>query len=93
MTAKPFVNLLTTFAEATTVEGTEEATARARCALIPQTTDTHPAPHSWFCDARLLRLHEPHNEGNLKAFQQNWTKGQVGSLVFLFQLITYFNSV
>ncbi|XP_071828267.1 uncharacterized protein [Apostichopus japonicus] len=32
-------------------------------------------PHSWLCDGKLLRLHEPSNKGNFKIFQEQWGKG------------------
>lgn len=34
-------------------------------------------PHSWLCDGKLLRLHEPGNKGNFKIFQEQWGKGVV----------------
>ncbi|XP_074643644.1 uncharacterized protein LOC141900577 isoform X2 [Tubulanus polymorphus] len=33
-------------------------------------------PHSWLCDGRLLRLHDPQHKGNVKLFQQQWKQGQ-----------------
>lgn len=33
-------------------------------------------PHSWLCDGRLLRLTEPNHAGNLKLFQDQWSRGQ-----------------
>ena len=83
--AEPVVdttNPVSSVGEATKTESTEDAESRARAALLPQITDTHPAPHSWFCNGRLLRLHEAHHPGNLKSFQHNWTKGEA-SLISL----------
>lgn len=40
-------------------------------------TDDIPAPHSWICRRPMLRLHCTHHEGNLKAFQSRWEKGEV----------------
>ena len=40
-------------------------------------TDEIPAPHSWICCRPMLRLHYTHHEGNLKAFQSRWEKGEV----------------
>ena len=34
-------------------------------------------PHSWLCDGRLLRLHDPRAPGNIKAFESRWKKGEV----------------
>lgn len=34
-------------------------------------------PHSWLCDGRLLRLHDPRAPGNMKAFESRWKKGEV----------------
>lgn len=33
-------------------------------------------PHSWLCDGRLLRLHDPRAPGNMKAFESRWKKGE-----------------
>ena len=32
--------------------------------------------HSWLCDGRLLRLHDPSNPHNVKIFQDQWKRGQ-----------------
>lgn len=32
-------------------------------------------PHSWLCDGRLVRLHDPDHKGNFKLFQKQWIKG------------------
>lgn len=34
-------------------------------------------PHSWLCDGRLLRLHEPRALGNINVFEKRWKKGEV----------------
>lgn len=33
-------------------------------------------PHSWLCDGKLLRLHDPTHPGNYKIFQDQWKRGQ-----------------
>uniref|UniRef100_A0A7R9ILJ1 [histone H3]-dimethyl-L-lysine(9) demethylase n=2 Tax=Timema TaxID=61471 RepID=A0A7R9ILJ1_9NEOP len=33
-------------------------------------------PHSWLCDGKLLRLHDPDHEGNYHVFQDQWMRGQ-----------------
>lgn len=33
-------------------------------------------PHSWLCDGKLLRLHDPMNPNNYKMFQEQWTRCQ-----------------
>lgn len=45
--------------------------------VAPRITDEIPAPHSWICRRPMLRLHDPHHEGNLLAFQSRWEKGEV----------------
>ncbi|KAF2364150.1 JmjC domain [Trinorchestia longiramus] len=32
--------------------------------------------HSWLCDGKLLRLHEPMNSNNIHVFQDQWKRGQ-----------------
>ena len=48
--------------------------------LIHNLTETsvhYPdVPHSWLCDGRLLRLHDPKHRGNLKIFMEQWRRGQ-----------------
>ena len=45
---------------------------------LTETSVLYPdVPHSWLCDGRLLRLHEPRHQGNLKIFQEQWKRGQV----------------
>ncbi len=37
---------------------------------LTETSVLYPdVPHSWLCDGRLLRLHDPRHRGNLKIFQ------------------------
>ena len=51
---------------------------------IPQYTLTETSmmypgvPHSWLDHGRLLRLMDPRNKNNLKLFQQQWARSQVG---------------
>uniref|UniRef100_T1IIC8 [histone H3]-dimethyl-L-lysine(9) demethylase n=1 Tax=Strigamia maritima TaxID=126957 RepID=T1IIC8_STRMM len=33
-------------------------------------------PHSWLCEGRLLRLHDPIHKNNLNLFQEQWKRGQ-----------------
>ncbi|KAK3723792.1 hypothetical protein QZH41_007105 [Actinostola sp. cb2023] len=40
------------------------------------TNDEYPAPHSFMCNGRLLRLHEPHHPGNREAFAKRWIEGK-----------------
>ncbi|XP_028390923.1 uncharacterized protein LOC114515808 isoform X2 [Dendronephthya gigantea] len=44
--------------------------------VAPRISDEIPAPHSWICRRPMLRLHDPHHEGNLLAFQSRWEKGE-----------------
>lgn len=39
--------------------------------------EQYPAPHSFMCNKRLLRLHEPHHPGNQEAFAKRWIEGKV----------------
>lgn len=32
--------------------------------------------HSWLCEGRLLRLHDPTGSSNLRLFQEQWKRGQ-----------------
>ncbi|KAK3611670.1 hypothetical protein CHS0354_012042 [Potamilus streckersoni] len=44
---------------------------------LTETSVLYPeVPHSWLCDGRLLRLHDPRHKGNLKIFQEQWKRGQ-----------------
>lgn len=48
---------------------------------LTETSVLYPdVPHSWLCDGRLLRLHDPRHKGNLKIFQEQWKRGQVSSV-------------
>ncbi|KAB7504262.1 Lysine-specific demethylase 3B [Armadillidium nasatum] len=33
-------------------------------------------PHSWLCDGKLLRLHDPLHKDNVTIFQDQWKRGQ-----------------
>ena len=44
---------------------------------LPDSDACIGVPHSWLCDGRLLRLHDPRAPGNLKAFESRWKKGEV----------------
>lgn len=33
-------------------------------------------PHSWLCNGKLLRLHEPNHPNNYRIFQDQWKRGQ-----------------
>ena len=46
-------------------------------------------PHSWLCDGRLLRLHDPRAPGNLKAFESRWKKGEVLVSVCISRAVHY----
>ena len=44
---------------------------------LTETSVLYPdVPHSWLCDGRLLRLHDPKHRGNLKIFMEQWRRGQ-----------------
>ncbi|XP_064602584.1 probable JmjC domain-containing histone demethylation protein 2C isoform X2 [Liolophura sinensis] len=44
---------------------------------LTETSVKYPdVPHSWLCDGRLLRLHDPQHKGNFKIFQEQWKRGQ-----------------
>lgn len=44
---------------------------------LTETSVLYPdVPHSWLCDGRLLRLHDPRHRGNLKIFMEQWKRGQ-----------------
>ncbi|XP_029645559.1 probable JmjC domain-containing histone demethylation protein 2C isoform X3 [Octopus sinensis] len=43
---------------------------------LTETSVLYPdVPHSWLCDGRLLRLHEPKHKNNLPIFQEQWKQG------------------
>ncbi|XP_060084452.1 probable JmjC domain-containing histone demethylation protein 2C isoform X2 [Ylistrum balloti] len=44
---------------------------------LTETSVLYPdVPHSWLCDGRLLRLHDPKHKGNFKIFQEQMKRGQ-----------------
>lgn len=44
---------------------------------LTETSVLYPdVPHSWLCDGRLLRLHDPRHKGNMKIFMEQWKRGQ-----------------
>ncbi|XP_053407749.1 daf-12-interacting protein 1-like isoform X2 [Mercenaria mercenaria] len=44
---------------------------------LTETSVLYPdVPHSWLCDGRLLRLHDPRHKGNLRIFMEQWKRGQ-----------------
>lgn len=57
---------------------------------LPISTEEYPAPHSFLCNGRLLRLHEPHHPGNQDAFAKRWIEGKVvdGSAISYYYLIS-----
>lgn len=74
-----------------TTSGCEVATANANAMVradkkgrnlsnrntLVESSVTYPdVPHSWLCDGRLLRLHDPSHAGNLRIFQEQWRKGE-----------------
>jgi len=68
---------VTTASEATRAESCDEL--RQSTAHVPCHSDVNSntdAPHSWLCEGRLLRLHDPRSPGNMKAFEQRWKKGE-----------------
>lgn len=43
---------------------------------LTETSVLYPdVPHSWLCDGRLLRLHEPKHKNNILIFQEQWKQG------------------
>ncbi|XP_076470563.1 lysine-specific demethylase 3A-like isoform X2 [Babylonia areolata] len=56
---------------------------------LTETSVLYPdVPHSWLCDGRLLRLHDPHHKGNLKIFQEQWKRGQPVMVSAVHKLVT-----
>ncbi|XP_041476903.1 probable JmjC domain-containing histone demethylation protein 2C isoform X3 [Lytechinus variegatus] len=51
-------------------------TAGNRNTLVESSVTFPDVPHSWLCDGRLLRLHDPSHAGNLRIFQEQWRKGE-----------------
>eukprot|EP00057_Strongylocentrotus_purpuratus_P019513 XP_011673987.1 PREDICTED: probable JmjC domain-containing histone demethylation protein 2C isoform X1 [Strongylocentrotus purpuratus] len=47
-----------------------------RNTLVESSVMYPDVPHSWLCDGRLLRLHDPSHAGNLRIFQEQWRKGE-----------------
>lgn len=68
-----------TTCESTSAEYSEEVRSHA---VAPVLDSPEAVPHSWLCDGRLLRLHDPRHPGNLKAFEARWKKGEVNTLVW-----------
>ena len=60
--------------------GASHALVRETPILIHNLTETsvlYPdVPHSWLCNGRLLRLHDPRHKGNLNIFMEQWRRGQ-----------------
>lgn len=58
--------------------------AKVKAELLPirvmnlaESKSVYPdTPHSWLCDGKLLRLHDPLNPNNLQMFQEQWSRGQ-----------------
>ena len=63
-----------TTSESTSAESSDEVRSHA-VAPVPDTRGD--VPHSWLCDGRLLRLHDPRHPGNLKTFEARWKMGEV----------------
>lgn len=61
-------------------QGSSHILVRATPIIAHNLTETsviYPdVPHSWLCDGRLLRLHEPRHKGNLQIFMEQWKRGQ-----------------
>ena len=72
-----------TTCESTSAEYSEEVRSHA---VAPVLDSPDAVPHSWLCDGRLLRLHDPRHPGNLKAFEARWKKGEV---LFYFKKILF----
>lgn len=68
-----------TTCESTSAEYSEEVRSHV---VAPVLDSPEAVPHSWLCDGRLLRLHDPRHPGNLKAFEARWKKGEVNTLVW-----------
>ncbi|KAJ8684049.1 hypothetical protein QAD02_019841 [Eretmocerus hayati] len=48
-----------------------------RIMTLLESTSLYPkVPHSWLCDGKLLRLHDPHDNNNYRIFQDQWRRGQ-----------------
>jgi len=47
---------------------------------LEETKKLYPrTPHNWFCNGKLLVLHDPKNAENIHIFQEQWIRGQVRS--------------
>ncbi|XP_078359061.1 uncharacterized protein LOC144643626 isoform X2 [Oculina patagonica] len=67
-----------TTSESTSAECSDEVRVHA-VSPTPDVSDSDACvgvPHSWLCDGRLLRLHDPRAPGNVKAFESRWKKGE-----------------
>lgn len=52
-------------------------TLPVRVMNVAESKQLYPdTPHSWLCDGKLLRLHEPMNPNNYPLFQEQWCRGQ-----------------
>ncbi|XP_071947193.1 probable JmjC domain-containing histone demethylation protein 2C isoform X2 [Antedon mediterranea] len=49
---------------------------QVRHTLVESSMRFPDVPHSWLCDGRLLRLHDPRHKGNLRIFQEQWRRGE-----------------
>lgn len=48
-----------------------------RVMTINESKPLYPdTPHSWLCDGKLLRLHDPMHPKNCQLFQEQWRRGQ-----------------
>lgn len=60
-----------------TEEGHVQTYIPPRVMTLSQSKMEYPGvPHSWLCDGRLLRLIDPTHAGNLKIFQDQWSRSQ-----------------
>ena len=57
---------------------------------LTETSVLYPdVPHSWLCDGRLLRLHEPKHKSNILIFQEQWKQGSVSNRILLSKSFIY----
>lgn len=48
-----------------------------RIMIVTESKSLYPeVPHSWLCEGRLLRLHDPNHPKNYRIFQDQWKRGQ-----------------
>lgn len=72
-----------------------ESSVEVRQHTVPPTPDSLDSdacagvPHSWLCDGRLLRLHDPRAPGNIRAFESRWKKGEVFVSVYIGRATRY----